>query len=80
MIFYVDNYTYNVYLTIMKMTQNKIANAVGCTQAQISRVLSRKVSPSVRLAKRIEKAAGIPWQSWFEDSPQIPEREPERTD
>ena len=49
-------------------TQADLAGLCKCTPEHLNAVLCRRVQPSVKLAKRIERATGTPWQSWFTDA------------
>lgn len=52
----------------MEITQKKLAEIVGCTPRHINRVFKGQITPSVRLAQKIERVTGIAWVSWFEKS------------
>lgn len=44
-------------------TQEKLARRLGVSQAAISKIVNGKVEPSLELALRISRAAGVPLES-----------------
>lgn len=53
----------------MKITQKELASRLGYSCRHINQVFKRRLRPSVYLAKQIEAHTGIPWTSWYEDTP-----------
>lgn len=49
------------------LTQNDIAQAVGCTRQNICYFEVADLEPTVDLAKKIGNAYGVDWTIFFED-------------
>ena len=50
-----------------EMTQEELANRVGCTRQTIIALEQGKYVPSIELAFRIAKAFGVPLEEVFQD-------------
>ena len=47
-------------------TQEDLAQAVGCTRANIGLIETGRTKPSPKLPKRIGEVLGVDWQLFFE--------------
>ncbi len=47
-----------------KQTQTDLADSLGVTQGQVSGIITGRRKPSLDLATKIERIAGIPASSW----------------
>ena len=50
-----------------EMTQEELANRVGCTRQTIIALEQNKYVPSIELAFRVAKAFGVPLEEVFQD-------------
>lgn len=51
----------------MKITE--LAKIVGCSRVHLYDVISQRVSPSLKLATKLEEATGINASRWLNDEP-----------
>lgn len=58
----------------MNIKQIELAKLIGCSPRHLNQVFKHNLNPSVKLAKKIQEYTGIPWTSWFEEKPSMPDK------
>lgn len=66
--------TLSQYLSLHGMTQARFAEALGVNQGTVSKLIRRKVRPSIDMIAKIDRATGgaVPFSVWVDGSPERP--------